>query len=123
MKNTFGSALNNMNGSHQESHIGAISSVGNGGKSISVTNMNGSELNLVPITPYGISSSPPPGLMAFTLVSDNSGDDGMIGVYDPNKPSCAPGDSMLYSSGGATIHCKGNRVLINGIDILKILDR
>lgn len=119
----FGAALNGISEPHRrESHIGRISTVGSGGKSIAVTNMNNSQLRgLVPIMPYGISSSPPVGLMAFVLVANNSGNDGIVGVYDPNKPSCNPGDSMMYSSGGAKIHCKGNRVLINDIDILKVL--
>ena len=124
MKKTFGSALNGVSEPHRkESHIGRISTVGNGGKSIAITNMNNSQLrNLVPIMPYGISSSPPTGLMAFVLAANNSGSDGIVGVYDPNKPSCSPGDSMMYSSGGATIHCNGNNVLLNGRDILKEID-
>lgn len=124
MKKTFGSALNGVAEPHKrESHIGRISTVGNGGKSIAVTNMNNSQLrNLVPITPYGISSSPPSGLMAFVLAANNSGKDGIVGVYDPSKPSCSPGNSMLYSSGGATVHCSGGTVLINGRDILKEID-
>ena len=120
MKKTFGSALNGVAEPHRrESHIGRISTVGNGGKSIAITNMSNSQLrDLVPIMPYGISSSPPAGLMAFALAANNSGRDGIVGVYDPNKPSCNPGDSILYSSNGATVHCSGNSVLINGKDIL-----
>lgn len=124
MKKTFGSALNNMDGLRKkESHVGRISTVGNGGKSVTITNMNNSQLrNLVPIMPYGISSSPPVGLMAFVLATDNAGNDGIVGVHDPNKPPCKPGDIIIYSSGGATIHCDGNAVRINGRDILKEID-
>ena len=124
MPRRFGKDLNGVAEPHRrESHIGRISTVGNGGKSISVDNMNNSQLrNLVPIMPYGISSSPIVGLMSFVLVANNSGRDGIVGVYDPNKPSCNPGDSMMYSSGGATVHCNGNKVLINKRDILKELD-
>ena len=60
--------------------------------------------------------------MAFVLVANNSGSDGIVGVYDPNKPPCNPGDSMMYSSGGATIHCNGNVVLINGRNVLQEID-
>lgn len=124
MKKTFGSSLNGVALPHRrESHIGKISTVGSGGKSISIANMNGSELrNLVPITPYGISSSPPVGLMAFVLAANNSGRDGIVGVYDPNKPSCKSGEVIIYSSGGATIHCTGDKILLNGRDILKEID-
>jgi hypothetical protein len=125
MKNTFGRALNGVAEPHRrESHIGRISTVGSGGKSITVTNMNNSELrNLVPIMPYGISSSPLVGLMTFVLVANNSGRDGMVGVYDPSKPYCNPGDSMLYSSGGATVHCNGKKVLLNKIDVLEEINK
>jgi hypothetical protein len=124
MKKTFGSALNGVAEPHRrESHIGRISTVGDGGKSIAITNMNNSQLrNLVPIMPYGVSSSPPTGLMSFVLAANNSGRDGIVGVYDPNKPSCSPGNSMLYSSGGATVHCSGSKVLINNKDILQEID-
>lgn len=124
MKKTFGRALNGVEEPHRrESHIGRISTVSGGGKSVTVTNMNNSELrNLVPITPYGISSSPPTGLMAFVLVANNSGRDGIVGIFDPNKPSCSMGDSMIYSSGGATVHCRGRSVLLNTRDVLKEVD-
>jgi hypothetical protein len=124
MKNTFGRAISGVGEPHRrESHIGRISTVGSGGKSLTVTNMNSSELrNLVPIMPYGISSSPPTGLMAFVLVANNSGRDGIIGTYDPNKPSCNSGDSILYSSGGATVHCNGKSVLLNKRNILNEID-
>lgn len=122
---SFGAALNGVAEPHrQESHVGQIETVGHGGKSISVTNMNNSQLrNLVPIMPYGISSSPPPGLMAFVLVTSNSGRDGIIGVYDDSKPPCSPGECMMYSRGGATIKCTSDgAVLLNDRDILKEID-
>lgn len=117
----FGEELNGVSQPHRrESQTGQIVTTGDGGKSIAVTNMNSSQLrNLVPITPYGISSCPPSGLMAFVLVADNTGNDGMIGVYDPGKPQCSVGESMLYSSGGAYVKCSGGNVIINGIDIIK----
>ena len=112
MSKRFGAALNGIDQPRKrESHIGRISTVSNGGRSMSVANMHNSQLsNLVPVMPYGISSSPIPGLMSFVLAGNNSGSDGMVGVYDPNKPSCNPGDSMLYSSGGARVHCNGGKV-------------
>lgn len=125
----LGAELNGVSEPHRrESHIGKISTVGSGGRSITVDNMNNSQLrNLVPIMPYGISSSPPSGLMAFVLVANNSGRDGVIGVYDYNKPSCKSGDCMMYSSDGASVHCNGDKVLINKKDILdeirKLSDR
>lgn len=124
MRKTFGHALNGVSEPHRkESYVGRVSTVGNGGRSVSVTNMNSSQLrNLKPIMPYGISSSPPTGLMAFVLVSDNSSKDGIIGVYDPNKPSCTPGNCMMYSYGGASVYCNGDRVLLNGRDVLKEID-
>lgn len=124
MSRRLGRELNGVSEPHKrESHIGRISTVGSGGRKISVDNMNNSQLrNLVPIMPYGVASSPPIGLMSFVLASNNSGRDGIIGVYDPNKPSCDSGDCMLYSSGGAKVHCKGNTVLINSRDTLKELD-
>lgn len=124
MSRRFGSVLNSAGQPHRrESHIGRVSTVGSGGRAISVDNGNNSQLrNLVPVMPYGISSSPPVGLMAFVVVGNNSGRDGIVGVYDPNKPSCNSGDCMMYSSGGATIQCKGDKVLINGRDVLKEID-
>lgn len=119
-RKAFGSALKGTDKPHRrESHVGRVATVGSGGKSIAVTNMNNSQLrNLVPITPYGISSSPPVGLMAYVLVADNSSKDGIVGIYDPDKPQCNPGDSMLYSSGGASVHCSGSSVLLNNTDVL-----
>lgn len=123
-RKSFGSALKSTDKPHRrESHVGRVATVGSGGKSIAVTNMNNSQLrNLVPITPYGISSSPPIGLMAYVLVADNSSKDGIVGVYDPDKPQCNPGDSMLYSSGGASVHCNGSSVLLNNRDVLNEMD-
>lgn len=120
MSRKLGQALNGVTEPHRkETHIGRISTVGDGGRSLSVDNMNNSQLrNLVPIMPYGISSSPPIGLMSFVLAANNSGRDGIIGVYDPNKPSCNSGECMMYSSGGATIHCKGKNVLLNGTTLV-----
>lgn len=124
MGKSLGAALNGVSEPHRrENHIGRIDTVGSGGRSLSVSNANNSQLrNLVPVMPYGIASSPPPGLMAFVLVGNNSGRDGMVGVYDPNKPSCDPGDCMMYSRGGASVHCIGKSVLINNRDILKEID-
>lgn len=121
---SFGAALNGVSEPHrQESHVGKVETVGSGGKSVAVTNMNNSQLrNLVPIMPYGISSSPPPGLMAFVLVTQNSGKDGIVGVYDEHKPACKSGDCMMYSRGGATVKCTGGSVLINGRNVLKEID-
>lgn len=122
---SFGAALNGVAEPHrQESHVGKVETVGSGGKSVAVTNMNNSQLrNLVPIMPYGISSSPPPGLMAFVLVAQNSGKDGIVGVYDENKPPCSPGECMMYSRGGATVRCtSGGAVLLNGRNVLKEID-
>lgn len=120
-RKSFGNALIGVDQPHRkENYVGRVSTVGKGGKSISVTNMNNSQLrNLVPIMPYGIASSPPTGLMTYVLVNDNASRNGIIGVYDPNKPECSPGDSMMYSRGGASVHCRGNKVFINGIDILQ----
>lgn len=124
MGKKFGAALNGVDQPHRrESHIGKISTVGSGGRSISVDNGNNSQLrNLVPIMPYGIASSPPTGLMSFVLVANNSGRDGIVGVYDPNKPSCSSGNCMMYSSGGATVHCKGGSVLLNNRNVLNEID-
>lgn len=123
-RKSFGSALRDVNTPHRrESYLGAISTVSDGGRSVTVTNMNNSQLrNLMPIAPYGVASSPPVGLMAYVLVSENSKRDGILGVYDPNRPLCSPGDSILYSSGGASVHCRGDSVLINGRDILGEID-
>lgn len=120
----FGESLNGIGQSHKrESQAGTISTVGDGGKSISITNAGNSQLtNLVPIMPYGISSSPTIGLMSFALISQDAGRDGMLGVYDPNKPACKPGEIIIYSAGGATIKCSGSRVYINGRDILSEID-
>ena len=121
MSKRFGQAINGVaEPRRRNSHTGKITTVGSGGKSLSVTNANGSQLrDLIPISPYGISSSPPTGLMSFVIASGNSGSDGMVGVYDPNRPSCKPGECIMYSSGGATIKCTKDKVLINGMDIVK----
>lgn len=123
-RKTLGHSLIGTGQPHKkESHVGRVATVGSGGKSVAVTNMNNSQLrNLVPITPYGISSSPPVGLMAYVLVADSSSKDGIVGVYDPNKPQCSPGNSMLYSSGGASVYCNGSSVLLNNRDVLSEID-
>ena len=56
MSRKLGQALNGVAEPHRrESHIGRISTVGSGGRSISVDNMNNSQLrNLVPVAPYGM---------------------------------------------------------------------
>ena len=120
----FGAALNGVAEPHRrESHVGKVATVGGGGKSLAVTNANNSQLrNLVPIMPYGISSSPTPGLMAFVLVAQDSSKDGIVGVYDPDKPACKSGEIIIYSAGGATVKCSGNKVYINGRDVLKEID-
>lgn len=125
MSKKFGAVLNSVGQPHRrESHIGRISTVGSGGRSLSVNNGNNSQLrNLVPIMPYGISSSPVTGLMAFVLESDNDGNDGIVGVYDHNKPNCNPGDCIMYSSSGATVKCVGDKVLINDVDVLDEIEK
>jgi phage gp45-like len=123
-RKTLGSALNGVDRPHRkDSYVGKVSTTSNGGKSISVTNMNNSKLrNLVPITPYGIASSPPIGLMAYVLIAGDTSKDGIVGVYDPDKPQCRPGDSMMYSSGGASVHCNGGTVLLNNRNVLAEID-
>lgn len=125
MPRRLGADLNSVYEPHRrENHVGKISNVGNGGKSISVTNANNSQLReLVPVMPYGISSSPTPGLMSFVIDSGNSGNDGMVGVYDPKKPSCKPGECMMYSSGGATVKCTGKKVMVNDIDLIEEINK
>lgn len=122
----FGEGLNNMqSGAYTRSTVsGSISSTGSGGKTASVCNMQGSSLkNVLTLMPYGFASTPPSGLIAFTIVSDSGGRDGVVGVYDPKKPSCAVGDCTMYSSGGATIKCKGSKVLANDRDFLDEIDK
>lgn len=126
MGRKFGAALNGVAEPHRrESHVGRVATVGDGGKSISVTNMNNSQLrNLVSVAPYGISSSPTSGLMSFVLVIGTGSKDGMIGVYDKDKPSCKPGECIVYSSGGATVKCTSKgKVMINDRDILDEIDK
>lgn len=124
MSRKFGKALNGIEQPHRrESYVGKISTVGDGGKSISATNMSNSQLtNSVPIMPYGISSSPLPGLMTYVLIADNSSKNGILGVYDPNKPSVGSGECAMYSSGGAIVRCSGKSVTINGRNILNEID-
>lgn len=125
MSRRFGQALNGISEPRRSSsHTGRVTTVGDGGKSLSISNINGSQLrDIIPISPYGISSSPPTGLMSFVIASDNSGNDGMVGVYDPSRPVCQPGECIIYSSGGATIKCSGNKVYINGIDVVEKLNK
>lgn len=116
----FGAALTGVDQPHkQESHVGRILTVGDGGRSVSMSSVSSSQLrDMIPISPYGIASSPPVGLKAFAIVSNDDNDDGIIGVYDPNRPKCKPGNSVLYSSGGAKVECIDKKVYINGVDIL-----
>lgn len=119
----FGAALNGVDNNHrQEGYVGRVSSSGSGGKNVQVANANGSQIKAVSATPYGISSTPPSGLMAFVLVGQGSDKDGIVGVYDPSKPSCGAGNCMMYSAGGATITCSGSTVLINKRNVLKEID-
>ena len=121
----FGEELNNMHsGSFTRSTVsGNIASTGNGGKTISINNAQGSvQKNMLSLSPYGFASTPPSGLLAFSVVSDSGGRDGVIGVYDPKKPACAVGNSVMYSSGGANVKCSGSTVTANGRDFLKEID-
>ena len=121
----FGEELNNMhNGSFTRSTVsGSIASTGNGGKTISINNAHGSvQKNMLSLSPYGFASTPPSGLLAFSVVSDSGGRDGVIGVYDPKKPACAVGNSVMYSSGGANVKCSGSIVTANGRNFLKEID-
>ena len=43
-------------------------------------------------------------------------------MYDPKKPACAVGNSVMYSSGGANVKCSGSTVTANGRDFLKEID-
>lgn len=125
MSRRFGGELNGVNEPlRKQMQTGKISTVGDGGKQASVTNMSGSQLrNLMPIAPFGIASSPPVGLLAYTMVLDSQTNNGIIGVYDPNRPSVASGDITIYSAGGAKVECIGSKVLVNGIDIDELDDR
>ena len=121
----FGQELNNMHsGSFTRSTVsGSIASTGNGGKTISINNAQGSvQKNMLSLSPYGFASTPPSGLLAFSIVSDSGGRDGVIGVYDPKKPACAVGSSVMYSSGGANVRCSGSIVTANGRNFLKEID-
>ena len=121
----FGQELNNMHsGSFTRSTVsGSIASTGTGGKTISINNVQGSvQKNMLSLSPYGFASTPPSGLLAFSIISDSGGRDGVIGVYDPKKPACAVGNSAMYSSGGASVKCSGSTVTANGRDFLKEID-
>lgn len=115
----FGQALVGVdNGSKKEGYVGRVSSSSGGGSTVFVANASGSQIKTLPASQYGISSTPPTGLMAFVIVGQGSDKDGIVGVYDPNRPQCNTGDCMMYSSGGATIKCKNDKVLLNDVDIL-----
>ena len=121
----FGQELNNMHsGSFTRSTVsGSIASTGNGGKMISINNAQGSvQKNMLSLSPYGFASTPPSGLLAFSVVSDSGGRDGVIGVYDPKKPACAVGNSVMYSSGGANVKCSVSTVTANSRNFLKEID-
>lgn len=121
----FGEELNNMrSGSFTRSTAsGSIASTGNGGKTININNAHGSvQKNMLSLSPYGFASTPPSGLLAFSVVSDSGGRDGVIGVYDPKKPACAVGNSVMYSSGGANVKCSGSIVTANDRNFLKEID-
>ena len=119
----FGAVLNSVDNNHrQEGYVGRVSSSGGGGKNVNITNANNSQIKAVSATPYGISSTPPSGMMAFVLVGQGSDKDGVVGVFDPNKPSCNAGCCMMYSAGGATVKCSGRSVLINGRNVLSEID-
>lgn len=71
------------------------------------------------ITPYGVVSCPPSGLFAQIMMNDKTNNT-FLGVYNPNAPDVAPGEIVLYSSGGAyiklgadgTVTIKGTRINI-----------
>lgn len=119
----FGAALNGVDNNHrQEGYVGKVSSSGGGGKNVNVSNASNSQIKAVSATPYGISSTPPSGMMAFVLVGQGADRDGVVGVYDPNKPSCGVGCCMMYSAGGATVKCSGKSVLLNNRNVLGEID-
>ena len=69
------------------------------------------------ISPYGVVSCPPSGLFAQIMMNDKTNNT-FLGVYNPNAPKVAPGEIVIYSSGGAyiklgadgTITIKGTRI-------------
>lgn len=69
------------------------------------------------ISPYGVVSCPPSGLFAQIMMNDKTNNT-FLGVYNPNAPKVAPGEVILYSTGGATISIKPDgTVSINGAKI------
>lgn len=90
-------------GSKQDGYVGPIASVDKDGKSMNVNNLSASQLrNLMNMSPYGISSCPTVGMKAQVIVNDYNNNT-VVGVYDKDKPKANPGETILYSIGGAFI--------------------
>lgn len=113
----FGREISSTNSKKtRDGHIGRISSVDKGGKSMNVNNLNNSQLReLMNVSPYGISSCGKSGMRAQVIVNDDS-NNVVVGIYDPDKPEVEVGEIVLYSIGGCTVYLDkdGNITMTTG---------
>lgn len=86
------------------SYLGLLSSNSKDGKTMSINNLNKSQLrDVANVAPFGISSKAPNGMMMQTIINDNK-NYSALGVIDPNKPNVSSGEIMLYSIGGSKVY-------------------
>jgi phage gp45-like len=64
---------------------------------------------------YGVESKPPVESETYTLYQEGNQDQGAVLVVAGQAPiTLADGETVVYSSGGATVHCKGATIELNG---------
>ncbi len=73
------------------------------------------------IQPYGLSSNPPRGSTILTVSSGSRDSMFAISVQDNERPkNLNPGDVTLYN-GKSTVKLRGEKILVNDVDILKVV--
>ena len=73
------------------------------------------------IQPYGLSSNPPRGSTILTVSSGSRDSMFAISAQDNERPKkLNPGDVTLYN-GKSTVKLRGEKVLVNDVDILQVV--
>ena len=105
-------ALQSVDSRHrQEGYVGPLASTSAGGHNANVNNLYNSQVrDAKTVMPYGVSSRPPSGVKAQTIVNDNS-DNVVVGIYDPARPKVGVGEVCLYSAGGCAVYLSANGII------------
>lgn len=64
---------------------------------------------------FGTESKAPVGSETYTFYQDGNQDNGAVLIVAGQAPiTLDEGDTVIYSSGGATVHCTGAKIELNG---------